>query len=347
MPSKAPKAKTIFLSHSSADKELVDALSDLLTTGCGVLGNQIIATTLEGQGIPAGSQNYVEWLRKEGAEDSALVVLLLSPNYFESKFCLCELGATWGLQRPCFPLVVPPLKNSEIKAVMVVSQNMSIDSASGLDELRDKVSELLDASQPTPKWNVKRDAFLRKLPEILKNIPKPAKVDRSALVAAEENYAASQDEIAEKEGIIVRLNKQISDLEKCKDAAQVRAVRSKHSSLDKQFDTLVKGASAALRNLHKSTSDILFHERGGEGEPERDADWDTDASSAASKQEISIEDGFSVNSDHVRVRKAEAALDELQSFIDHLPDGQFEEDFEDKHNFPLSLKNKEFWDFIR
>jgi hypothetical protein len=337
---------TIFLSHSSADKDLVDALSDLLTTGCGIRGDQIIITTLPGQGIPAGSPNYISWLQQELA-DSALVILLLSPNYIESKFCLCEMGATWGLEKLCFPLVVPPLKKSGVKAVMAVSQNLKIEDESCLDELRDKVHELLDSKLKTATWSVKRDAFLKKLPSILEKLPQPEKVERSALQEAEGKYSASLEEVASKEEEIADLKSQIADLEKCKDQAQVQKVRAKHSSLEAQFEGLCESAGKALWNIELATSDLLFNERGGPGQPVMDADWYESANKAASNQEIDTDDGYSVRMEHPRVRKADAALDSLRSFIDRLPDENFQKDFEDEHEFPLSLSNKEFWRFLR
>lgn len=337
---------TIFLSHSSSDKDLVDALSDLLTTGCGIRGDQIIITTLPGQGIPAGSSNYIAWLQQELA-DSALVILLLSPNYFESKFCLCEMGATWGLEKSFFSLVVPPLKKSEVKAVMAVSQNLSIEDESCLDELRDKVHELLDSKLKTAIWSVKRDAFLKKLPSLLKKLPQPDKVPISSLQEAEGKYSASLEVIAAKDEEIEDLKTQVADLEKCKDQAQVKKVRAKHSSLEDQFEELCESAGKALRNIELASSDLLFNERGGPGQPVMDTDWYESANRAASNQEISTDDGYSVCVDHPRVRKAEAALDALQSFIDRLPDERFQKDFEDEHEFPLNLSNKEFWQFLR
>ena len=337
---------TIFLSHSSADEKLVDALSDLLTTGCGIRGDQIIITTLPGQGIPAGTPNYIAWLQDRLA-NSALVVLLLSPNYFESKFCLCEMGAAWGLGKPCFPLVVPPLKKSDVKAEMAVSQNLNVGDESCLDELRDQVGELLKSELKTATWTLKRDAFLKRLPSILKKLPQPDKVERSVLQEAEAKYAASLEEVAAKEEDIANLKEHVADLEKLKDRAQVSKVRSKHSSLPDQFEGLCEAAGKALRNIEVATSDLLFNERGGPGQPVMDTDWYESANKAAANQEISTEDGYSVCTDHPRVRKAEAALDALQTFIDRLPDEDFQSEFEDEHEFPLSLSNKEFWNFIR
>jgi hypothetical protein len=216
-----------------------------------------------------------------------------------------------------------------------------------LDELRDKVHEVLDSKLKTAIWSVKRDAFLKKLPRLIKKLPQPEKVERSLLQEAEGKYSASLEEIAAKEEEIEDLKSQIGDLEKCKDQAQVRKVRAKHSSLENQFEELCESAGKALRNIELASSDLLFNERGGPGQPVIDTDWYESANRAASNQEISTDDGYSVCMDHPRVRKADAVLDALQSFIDRLPDGRFQEDFEDEHDFPLSLSNKEFWQFLR
>ncbi len=45
----ANREKSIFISHTSKDKELVDKLVDLLTSGCGVDPNIILCTSLEGK----------------------------------------------------------------------------------------------------------------------------------------------------------------------------------------------------------------------------------------------------------------------------------------------------------
>lgn len=346
MPLKKSQNKTIFLSHSSQDEKLVDALSDLLTTGCGVSADQIIITTLPGQGIPAGCSNYIAWLQGR-LSDSALVIMLLSPNYFESKFCLCEMGASWGLNKPFFALVVPPLTKSTVKAVMAVSQNLNIADESCLDELRDKVQDSLGLKLGTAKWSVKRDAFLKMLPRILRKLPLPDKVDRSVLLAAESKYAESQEYILDKEEKITDLKSQITDLEKCKDRSQVKTVRKKYSLLEDQFEDLCKSAGKALRNIETATSDLLFSERGGQGEPVTDSDWFESANRATAKQEIDYDEGYTVRTEHPRVKKAETALDELQRFIDNLPDESLQRDFEEEHEFYMSLHNKEFWDYIR
>lgn len=63
--------------------------------------------------MPSGV-DFVDYMREEltGAQ---LVLQLITPSFFESAFCLCELGAQWGMGLPCFPLVVPPVVYTHLK----------------------------------------------------------------------------------------------------------------------------------------------------------------------------------------------------------------------------------------
>ncbi len=80
----------IFISHASDDKELVDALADLIQLGIGVPPDRIFCTSLEGQGVPKG-KNFIDFIKEE-IQEPALVIVLLTPRYYESLFCVCELG---------------------------------------------------------------------------------------------------------------------------------------------------------------------------------------------------------------------------------------------------------------
>lgn len=106
----------IFISHAVADKELVDAFVDFLQTGCGVSHEDIFCSSLEGMTIPEGS-SFVQFM-EETLRGADFVIMIITPSYYESIFCVCELGATWILQHNNFPLLVPPLDWSDFKAVL-------------------------------------------------------------------------------------------------------------------------------------------------------------------------------------------------------------------------------------
>jgi len=339
------KQKKIFLSHASKDKPLADKVADLLTHGCDVSPNEILCTSLEGKGIPAGTSSFIEFLRGQ-IQQPELVVFLLSQNFFASHFCLCELGAVWGMSLPFFPLIVPPAEKSQLKAVLAVAQAGNINDKAWLDELRDDVRKKLSVSVPTATWNVKRDAFLKGAAEIIKNLPQPATVELEKLQEAQAQYQAALAEVEAKEREIGQLKNQIAELEKCKDAAQVNAINRKYSTSDDEFDQLCKRAKKSLNRLKRATCIALFFEfRNRDYVPSGEDAWE-DVKSAHSVQQIEVDEDNNVvtsNDDHPLVTEAKAALYALEKFLDGKQQIKFVESQTKEHKFPIALGNKDFW----
>lgn len=86
-------SKSIFVSHATKDASLAAAVVDLIEDGTGVPEGEIFCSSLPGYGIPAG-KNFVGYMRDQ-MDAPKVVVLLLTKNYFNSHFCLSELGAAW------------------------------------------------------------------------------------------------------------------------------------------------------------------------------------------------------------------------------------------------------------
>jgi len=92
----APETKLdIFISHSSADKALADALVALLRLSMLLRPEQIRCTSVEGTGL-GGGVRFEERLREEIAA-SRVFIALITPALLRSHFSLFELGARWGL----------------------------------------------------------------------------------------------------------------------------------------------------------------------------------------------------------------------------------------------------------
>lgn len=335
--------KKLFLSHASADKILADRLADLLTNGCAVDPNDVLCTSLEGKGIPAGTSDFIAFLRKQICEPS-LVILLLSENYFDSLFCVCELGAVWGMTLPCFPLVVPPTNKSELKATLAVMQAGDIDDSAYLDELRDAVIKSVGCKTPTATWSVKRDAFLAGLNDVIESLPSPQKVSLGKLQAAEGKYEAALKEIANKEKEMQALRAVNTDLEKCKDRDEVNDVVKKHSTTDEVFQELCEAAKRRLDELMAATKSAIFFSVRDENYIPRDREMWEEVHDAETVEEVYRDDNLCFPSeDHPRVRDAMEALEELGEFLCELTDKKFKRRFEAKNKFPLSLTNKDFW----
>lgn len=144
--------KRVFISHASVDKELADALADLLRLGSGLSHTQILCSSLDGMGIPIGTANYLEFLRTQ-ISNARLVLPLLTPAFFESEVCLIEIGAMWGLEMPTFPLLVPPIEFTRVERLLGKIQGAKITDSSHLSQLHDKLVRSFGLEAETPMWD--------------------------------------------------------------------------------------------------------------------------------------------------------------------------------------------------
>lgn len=337
----------VFISHASKDKALAEKLVDLLLeNGCGLTSSQILCSSLEGMGIPVGTSNFIEFLREQ-LQQPKLTILLLTENYFDSTFCICELGAVWGMGLPTFPLVVAPLTKSKIKGVLGVTQCVDIQESSGLDELHDKVVAALHCLNNTPRWNVKRDEFLRKAPKLISGLEKPSKVKSEDLSAALSNYEAAQTELQRKDEDIERLESLVEDLKKCKDSKQVRAVKIKHSSDESIFKDHCESIQSSLWKLKRATRLAIFWQlKGDEYRPKGTDEWNEVRDAVAEEEVFEPDEGeCQPDSSHPTVAKALQNLEAFSSWLTELEqnDSSFIEDLGSDHEFPISLGNKKFW----
>lgn len=343
------KPKPVFLSHATKDKPLAEKFAILLTNGCDISPNEILCTSLPGKGIPGGTPSFIEYLKSQ-LEQPKLVILLLSENYFVSQFCLCELGATWRMGLPFFPLVVPPLAKSELGGVLEVAQAGSITDGRYLDQLREAVIKYLGRQVPTDAWNVQAGVFLDGLDGLITGLEKPPMIQRTELDKEHAQYKVAISEIANKTKHETELKAQIADLEKCKNRDDVLAVNSKYSSDQEQFNRLVSVAKADLGRLCNVTAKAIFFEKRGDryvwnGENE----WNNVREAEQIKEVEIVEDHIRYckpREEHPRVSKATDSLIHISEFLAEGRHYDFLVKLEEEHGFPIELNNKEFWQSI-
>lgn len=106
----------VFISHSSKDGEVANRLSDLIKKAC--MNVNVFCSSDKGA-IPQGS-NYIEYIFSN-LKDCSVFIPLITQNYYESKFCMIELGiATSKLMTEyldqgvsyIFPFSLYPVKKS-------------------------------------------------------------------------------------------------------------------------------------------------------------------------------------------------------------------------------------------
>lgn len=163
---KGDALKKIFISHATKDKEIIEELIDLLES-IGINSTQIFCSSFEGYGIPLGD-NFLDKIKQELSSE-VLVLFVITNNFYESKVCLCEMGAAWALFKGHIPIVVPPLSYSDIQGVIPLTQGMLINEVPKLNSLKEKLENDFCVEQKISlnNWERKRDRFINNISKLI------------------------------------------------------------------------------------------------------------------------------------------------------------------------------------
>jgi hypothetical protein len=192
----------IFISHAWADRKLADLLRDTLVLG-GIPRNRIFYSSSRATGIPSGTDVRAH-LRSE-LQQAGLIIELISTTFLTRPMCLLELGGAWALEKPTYPIVVPPLTRSQAMA-QIGDLNMGqlgsqeeIDDV--FDELHDRLASDIGLSTTATEWNPVARRFKEGLPAVLAGLaaaaappsatpsaPSPASPSRPTAKITVDNY---------------------------------------------------------------------------------------------------------------------------------------------------------------
>lgn len=155
----APK---IFISHSSADKEIVKAFVEkILMLGCG-LDKDDIFCTLNSDAINIGDDFRNSIIENMRCCD--YIFLMISENYRQSEICHNEVGAAWALQdtKQIIPLKFPNLSFSQedLGVLNVVKQAGTINNKQQLTKIYEELCNVYGIRQDLPKFIQYMDEFI-------------------------------------------------------------------------------------------------------------------------------------------------------------------------------------------
>lgn len=168
------KANKLFISHSSNDKEYVEALAELLES-IGMTDDSFVCTSVPGHGVPGGERIF-DWLRKQFIQYNLRVLFVLSHNYYESEPSLNEMGAAWVMKTTYTLMLLPGFQFSDIRGC-IDSTEMGISFNSDEGELKHRLNELkntLVSEYGLPgitdiRWERQRDKFIKTVKDIATN----------------------------------------------------------------------------------------------------------------------------------------------------------------------------------
>lgn len=236
----------LFVSHAVADKPLVDAvISVLLESGMGISSSDIFCSSFEEQGIPPGA-DFGPFMRAR-LQNAEAILAIVTPQYYESAFCLCETGGAWATEKTFLPLLVEPVGFDDLRGALYGKQGLLIASSEKLDAMRDALAHL--GTSKTTRWNRKKEEFLNALPGLLKSLKPIDVLKGKALSKMLAELDAAKGEATNLDQQNEELQRLVQELEKAKDAKSVKVIKQKFSSEDQQFEELLDSAKDAIAEL--------------------------------------------------------------------------------------------------
>lgn len=335
----------IFISHSIADKPVVDDLFDLLQMGCNLKREDIFCSSVEGAGIETG-KDFVEWIYGK-LYDSKFVILFVTPNYFASRFCVAEMGAAWALKKDVFPLVIPEMPRGA--GAVLIGKQTAVVEPSGLDELRDKIAKhYKPAAKATARWSLKKDEFHKKFMKKVSELPKPSLVDEKLLEEEKEKTTAAMEMYEEVTEELEQLQEKIALLEKAKDAEEVKEIKAKFMPEKERYGELVKKANKALSKLDYIEVRCVYASVIDEAWSPTRYTWNEERSTfekaMQSKWIYDNGDGLKANDNHPKMKPIFSAIYELDSFISQDLSGETREAMEEEYGYYIDIDNREYWE---
>lgn len=152
-----PGSLKIFISHSSKDAALAEALVNLLRAALALPADQIRCSSVDGYRLPVGV-NTEKKLREE-VKTAKVVVGLITPNGLRSHFVMFELGARWGSGYSLAPLIAG-LSASELSGPLSLLNALSASEEGQLHQLVDDISKQIGSKVQNTA------SFLRNVKEV-------------------------------------------------------------------------------------------------------------------------------------------------------------------------------------
>lgn len=167
----------VFISHSSKDKEFVEALVNLFED-LGMTPENLFCSSVPEYGIKLGNDIF-ETLRNLFHEYELYMIFVHSPRYYNSTVSLNEMGAAWVLHTKCCSILTADMDFSNMNGV--ISGNfISIkvnqeDAVARLNELKEELTKTFSLpSIEINKWERKRNNFLKVVNVIKPILEQPA-----------------------------------------------------------------------------------------------------------------------------------------------------------------------------
>ncbi|MGA4485340.1 MULTISPECIES: toll/interleukin-1 receptor domain-containing protein [Bacillus cereus group] len=341
--------KTIFISHSTKDADLAIKLMDLLQNQFNLKRENFFLTSDEELNV---GENWIEQIR-EGMQTASIVLPLVTPNFLESKFCLCELGAAWINKHALVPVIIPPLDYNALADTPYRSwlQSISLKTEDDLSRLAQFMIDKKVGKVNLPRFGTRAKMFYNEtLIPFISNMEKREIIDLVLVKELRDKLNSYTEAYNMSEGELIKLREENEALRKMKDAEEVRifdfAKMDEWDTFMEAVDKLVK----SLKKLPNLVTSILYQEYKGSRDdvegfyaPQEDRGK---LEKLKNEGYIEYDDGWRPNFEHQFVTSAYEALGELELVMKGYKDIIEERFMHEYEGVIMGLSYSPFWEEV-
>ncbi|MFQ6571468.1 toll/interleukin-1 receptor domain-containing protein [Bacillus sp. AF53] len=374
-----------FISHATADHELVSEIVDFMEVALKVDREKIYCTSGEGTKKIRTGTNFISDI-KDNVCGTKLVIFILTPNYFKSNFCLAELGAAWAFNSDVYPIVIPPTPRGLLKSTPLseTTQALTLNTYEDLIDMADEFKRLGIAEYSSAKvLNTRAQKLIRWIEENY-SFDIEDTVSKSEYLAVQDQLEGLKSEFQAKQLEIAHLTAYYEKTLKTEREANAKskngayviqgAVRNvgtiqrlritdtvkeeeevAEETTDKWgiFEERVKKVRDTISRLDDIVLSAIYYDTFNQGIrfwPDQDGFFNWGKVHALELENMirvdSDEQRITPNYDEFLVRKAIDSLDDLLRYILNDIDETMVEEFADDNEFYLDFSSKKFWEKI-
>lgn len=339
--------KLVFVSHATADRDLVEQFVDIILKSCGLTEDDIFVSSIPGMDIPAGS-DLLAAVRAE-VSDTTLVIAVITPTYPTRPVCVAELGAAWGVSGKLLPVLAPSIKRDQLEGVLAGMKVDYLNEEKALDEIAGRI-EVETGRRPSsqPSWTRAKQRWLRTVDGLVAALPEPEVVSKGKYDQLQSKLSDTENALADAENQVAELKETIDRLKVAKDAAEVAEILLPADDIER-FNTLRHQAVDSLREVPRVVREAIRCQLGGD-----EMRWPNpvEEPGLASDTDEAVSDGFLVdtgnglapNADQGPVERACRAVNVLADALQSLAfEPDFSEWFQNKYDGPPKLHQGAIW----
>lgn len=343
--------KSVFVSHATADRDLVEQFVEIILKNCGLAEADIFVSSIPGMDIPGGS-DLLATVRAE-VSDTTLVIAVITPTYPTRPVCIAELGAAWGVAGKLLPVLVPGINRDRLEGVLNGLKTDYLNEEKTLDEIAERIeTETGRGPANRSSWTRAKQRWLRAVDGLVAALPEPELVSTEQHNELKAKLSDTEQALADAESEIATLTKTVNRLKVLKDQEKVAEILLPANDIER-FKALREAAIEALRvdELRRFAPAVQEAIRcrldGGEMR------WhDAEQAGILSYAEEAVSEGFLVDTgngvvpsdDHGPVKRANRAVSALNDALrGDTFKPEFFEWFENEYDGPPKLWQGAVW----